>query len=283
MSATLVTEPAETPNTSGMTEEQLIRRAKRRDRLITFVSRMSGYILFLTIWQVYSQTRDDTDTLPGPIEVVQAAWDIWSNGLVLSSFGNTLIRLGIGVFLSFVVGSIIGILLQNKWFDGFFKDAVTIGLTTPSIVWVLVLVLIFGSNPTGAYLAILFTTFALVTVNLAEGVRSLPKDTIDMAKAFKVSLFDRNRHIVLPHLAPFLFNGFRFGFSIGWKVTLLTELFGASDGVGFQLRLARDLFRMDEVLAWILMFFFFALFVERVLLQQFERHVFRWRKDITTV
>ena len=57
-----------------------------------------------------------------------------------------------------------------------------------------------------------------------------------MARAFQVSTWERNRHIVIPHLAPFLFTGLRFGFSIAWKVTVLTEVFSSSSGIGFQMR-----------------------------------------------
>ena len=37
---------------------------------------------------------------------------------------------------------------------------------------------------------------------------------------------------------------------------------------------------MDELLTWILLFFFFALFVEKVILQYFEDRFFRWRREI---
>jgi NitT/TauT family transport system permease protein len=147
---------------------------------------------------------------------------------------------------------------------------------------VLITALVFGNRWYGPLIAIILTTFALVSVNVAEGIGSLPKDTIDMARAFKVGVVDRNRHIVIPHLAPYLFTGLRFAFSIGWKVTVLTEIFTASSGIGFELRIAQILFRQDEVLTWILLFFVFALFLEKVVLQAIEDKFFRWRKEIAS-
>ena len=151
----------------------------------------------------------------------------------------------------------------------------------PGLIWALIAAIIFGNRAIGPWIAIILTTFALVTVNVSEGVRSLPKDLLDMGRAFKVSPLDMQRHVVIPHLAPFLFTGLRFGFSIAWKVTVLTEVFSSSEGIGFEMRTSSQLFRVDEFLTWILAFFFFALFLEKVVLQAFERRFFRWRQAVT--
>lgn len=102
-----------------------------------------------------------------------------------------------------------------------------------------------------------------------------------MAKSFRVSVLKRNRQIVIPHLAPYLFTGLRFGFSIAWKVTVLTEVFSSSEGIGFEMRISAVLFDMSEFLTWILAFFFFALFLEKVVLEAIERRYFRWRQAVT--
>lgn len=204
-----------------------------------------------------------------------------SVGKIPSSFQATVYRIAIGFTISFFIGSGIGVLMQNRWAEGFFKDSVIVSLTAPGLIWALIAAIIFGNRAIGPWIAIILTTFALVTVNVSEGVRSLPKDLLDMGRAFKVSPLDMQRHVVIPHLAPFLFTGLRFGFSIAWKVTVLTEVFSSSEGIGFEMRTSSQLFRVDEFLTWILAFFFFALFLEKVVLQAFERRFFRWRQAVT--
>lgn len=234
------------------------------------------------IWEWASGAVLEENLLPGPSRVFETGVGLVESGKVLPAFGSSLWRITIGVFLSFSIGSIMGIITQNKWFAGFFRDAITIGLTSPGIIWVLITALVFGNVWFSPIIAIILTTFALVAVNVAEGIGSLPKDTIDMARAFQVSLVDRNKHIVIPHLAPYLFTGLRFSFSIGWKVAVLTEVFTAGSGIGYELRIAQVLFRQDEVLTWILLFFVFALFLEKVVLQAVEDRFFRWRKEIAS-
>ena len=171
--------------------------------------------------------------------------------------------------------------MQNRWLNGFFRDAVTVGVTTPGLIWALITAIIFGNRPYGPIIAIVLTTFALISVNVAEGIKSLPKDLIDMAKSFGVGVVRRNRQIVIPHLAPFIFTGVRFGFSIAWKVTVLTEVFSSSSGIGFEMRTASQLFRLPEFLTWILAFYVFALFLEKVVLEVIERRFFAWRATVS--
>ncbi len=128
-------------------------------------------------------------------------------------------------------------------------------------------------------MAIVVTSFPFVTVNVAEGVKALPKDLFDMASAFRVGGGRRLRHVVLPFLAPYLFTALRYGFSIAWKIATLTELFGSSTGIGFMMRREFQLFNMTGMLAWIFFFFAFALLLEKVLLQRGMKRFFRWRQE----
>jgi NitT/TauT family transport system permease protein len=281
--ATVVTAISqEAPVERRVTQEDIELAARKKERIIRWAARIAGYIIFLGLWEWASGAVLEENLLPGPTRIFETAVDLFERGKVFPAFGSSLWRIILGVFLSFMIGSVIGIITQNRWFAGFFRDAITIGLTSPGIIWVLITALVFGNVWFSPIIAIILTTFALVAVNVAEGIGSLPKDTIDMARAFKVSLIDRNKHIVIPHLAPYLFTGLRFSFSIGWKVAVLTEVFSAGSGIGFELRIAQILFRQDEVLTWILLFFVFALFLEKVILQAVEDKFFRWRKEIAS-
>lgn len=258
-------------------EEQRLLSERRRQRQQVILWRILGYVFFLGVWELASGRLMSEELLPGPIDVFRTFGDLWATGSVPGAFADTLTRIGIGFTIAFFLGSAIGILMQNRFLNGFFRDAVTIGVTTPGLIWALITAIIFGNRAWGPLIAIVLTTFALISVNVAEGVKALPKDLIDMAKAFGVGVVRRNREIVIPHLAPYLFTGVRFGFSIAWKVTVLTEVFSSSSGIGFEMRTASQLFRLPEFLTWILAFYIFALFLEKVVLEVIERRFFAWR------
>jgi NitT/TauT family transport system permease protein len=270
--------PPQTP--ARTSEEDIVRAAKRKARLTTWGWRIAGYVFFLGIWELASGRLMDETLLPGPSTVFRTFGQLWASGEVPGAFATTLSRIAIGFTLAFFIGIGVGVLMQNRFLNGFFRDAVTIGVTTPGLIWALLTAIIFGNRTAGPIIAIVLTTFAIITVNISEGIKSIPKDLNDMAKSFDVGVVKRNRHIVLPHLAPFTFTGVRFGFSIAWKVTVLTEVFSASQGIGFEMRTATQLFRLDEFLTWILAFYFVALFLDKVVLESLERRFFSWRGEL---
>lgn len=271
---------ASTEEPRRVSSEDLARKSRRRERRRTWFWRLAGYAFFLGLWEFASGRFMDETLLPGPTAVFATFGDLWATGEVPSAFATTLTRIGIGFTLAFVVGVGVGMLMQNRFLAGFFKDAVTIGVTTPGLIWALITAIIFGNREAGPLIAIVLTTFAIITVNVSEGIKTLPTDLTDMARSFGVGVLKRNRHIVIPHLAPFVFTGVRFGFSMAWKVTVLTEVFSSSSGIGFEMRTATQLFRLPEFLTWILAFYVLALFLEKVVLEVIERRFFAWRKTI---
>jgi NitT/TauT family transport system permease protein len=76
---------------------------------------------------------------------------------------------------------------------------------------------------------------------------------------------------------------FRLGFSIAWKVTTLVELFGAVNGVGYQIRASFDAFSVPGIIAWALLFGGVMLAIEYGVLMPAERHFARWRPAVERV
>lgn len=252
----------------------------RRSRAMQFwLPRILGYVIVLGLWQFTSiQLGDRSFSLPSPITMLREMWEILASGVFWTHFGATLRKIAIGYSITFVLGLGIGVLMARPWADAFFRDWVLSMMTTPGLVFALVAAMIFGFSPLGPITAIVVTSFPFVTVNIAEGVKAMPKDLIDMAKAFNVSERRRLRQIVIPFLAPYTFAALRYGFSIAWKIATLTEVFGSSSGIGFMIRREFQMFSIAGMLAWIFFFFAFALLLEQILQTGMKRY-FRWRPE----
>ena len=264
---------------------QLRRRSAAADRATrSWPWRLAGYVLFVGAWVALSATvfqpdsPDEATLLPSPLNVLQEMWTIFRAGDFWLNVFATLSHLAIGFVLAFAIGTAIGIAMgRSPYWDGFFRDYVMLTLTTPGLVFALICVMIFGLAGIGPIVAIVLTSFPHVTVNVEEGVRAIPRELVDMARAYGVPRTTVIRNIVLPAVAPFLFTAVRYGFAIAWKITALTELFGGADGVGIQIRVEFQFFDIGGVLAWAFFLVGFALFMERVVLMRLERRFFRWR------
>ncbi|MDX1801210.1 MAG: ABC transporter permease, partial [Marinobacter sp.] len=70
----------------------------------------------------------------------------------------------------------------------------------------------------------------------------------------------------------------RGGLALIWKIVLVVELLGRSDGIGFKLHMAFQVFDVASILAYSLAFVVVVQLIELMLLQPLERRASRWRQ-----
>ena len=99
-----------------------------------------------------------------------------------------------------------------------------------------------------------------------------------MAKIYRFGRWKTLRHVILPELAPFFAAASRSGLALVWKIVLVVELLGRSNGVGFELQTSFQLFDVATILAYALAFGMIVQAIELGLLQPWERAVNRWRR-----
>jgi len=103
---------------------------------------------------------------------------------------------------------------------------------------------------------------------------------IDMARVFGASGWRRTARVVVPQVLPYLMAAARFGLGIIWKVTVLVELLGRSDGIGYMLNYSFQMFNMADVFAWTIFFTIVMLAIELAVLKPIERRLFLWRPEL---
>ena len=81
----------------------------------------------------------------------------------------------------------------------------------------------------------------------------------------------------LPQLYPYLMAAARSGLALIWKIVLVVELLGRSNGVGFQINIFFQVFDIGSILAYTLAFAAVILLVEAVGMRPLERRITRWR------
>ena len=83
---------------------------------------------------------------------------------------------------------------------------------------------------------------------------------------------------MLPQLMPYIAAAARSGLALVWKIVLVVELLGRSNGVGFQLYTAFQLFDVTGILAYALAFILVVQLIELAILQPWEAAANRWRR-----
>lgn len=242
-------------------------------------------VAFLGTWQLVVPTLE-TELIPLPGEVGafilnELRGDTLAPATVYEAFGITLARLGAGLGIAFPLGLAIGVAMGlSRRFEAFSHDLVIGGLTMPYLVWALIAALWFGFTFLTPVLVVALAAIPFVIMNVAEGVRAVSKDLVDMARSYGVPRSRVVRRLIIPSLMPFLFASLRYGLSLGWKALALAEVFGAADGAGWMLRFWYDAHRTTGLIGYAFFFIVFAIVVDQVVFRWLSNRVFRWRPEV---
>jgi NitT/TauT family transport system permease protein len=261
-------------------------------RLSRFAQALKGFVLSprwlflfvaLVAWNSYSVYRHSR-LIPTPLKVGTTMLKILTSGIFFEQLWASMTRILIGFSLALVLGIIIGILMgSRKSFDEFFKAMVILGLALPGLIYALICVMFFGISMLAPVTAILAGSYPFVVINVAEGVKSLDKDLIDMSRSYKIGKWKTIRQVILPSLLPFILAAIRNGFAIAWKICTLVEVFGAVNGVGYMIKNSFDQYAVFGIIAWALLFGGVMLVIEYGLLVPAERYLARWRPKVKQV
>ena len=243
--------------------------------------RLFSLFCILVVWAIISSFFDAT-IMPGPSIVFREVYTIFASGEFLFHMWATIRRVVLGFSWAFVFSVIIGLMMGlNRGFERFFEVEVLVGLTIPGMAWAMIAIMWFGIHDMAAVFAIFIIVLPMITVNMWEGTKAIDKELIEMGQAFKAKRITIVQHIILPQLVPYLFAGTRFGFAIAWKVVVVSEIFGLSNGVGYKINESFTLFSIEGVLAWTISFTIIMIILEFGLLKLLENRVTRWRPTVT--
>ena len=241
--------------------------------------RLASFAILLATWQA-AAWGSDSRLLPGPGPVFAVIVDEARSGALFTHVFATLARVAAAFALAMSLGSVIGYLMgRSTLADRIVDPWLVVLLNLPALVIIVLAYVWAGLTEAAAIGAVALNKLPNAVVVMREGARALDPELDEMAQAFRLSAGARARHIVLPQLAPYLAAATRSGLSLVWKIVLVVELLGRSNGVGFEINLAFQLFDVRLLLAYAIPFVALMLCVETFLVQPLERHVSRWRGD----
>jgi nitrate/nitrite transport system permease protein len=199
-----------------------------------------GIIIVLLLWGLASATF--ANTLPSPLQTWTA-----SKPYVLEPFEKrgeldqgilrftwySLTRVAKGYTIALLVGTPLGLLLgMSRLFSGSFDPIVQILRPVSPLAWLpLGLVIFQKPEPAGIFTIAMCSMWPTV-LNTALGVRAVPQDYLNVARALRLSRVKTLFKVILPSALPYMFTGFRLSLGIAWLVIVAAEMLTGAPGVG---------------------------------------------------
>ncbi|WP_312414934.1 ABC transporter permease [Shinella sp.] len=234
--------------------------------------------LFGLFWEALAVLKADPTVLPGPVAVARVFWSETTAGRLPKELLTTLLRVVVSFGLAMAAGSLLGFLLgRHRALDRWADPWVTIFMNLPALVLIVLCYLWIGLNELAAIVAVTLNKTAMVMVTVRQGVKSFDPALDDLAFVARLSPRERLRHLILPQLAPWLAVAARNGIAVIWKIVLVVEFLGRSNGIGFRIHLYFQQFQTAHVIAYSLAFVGVMLIVEHALVQPWEARSIRWK------
>lgn len=234
-------------------------------------------LLFVCLWQILAVVFE-SKTLPPPSAVMSTLWQELRNGDLLFHLGMTLRRVVISFVAAMLIGVALGILMgRSKNWDRLLDTFLILGLNIPALVTIILCYIWFGMSETAAVIAVTVNKIPMVAISLREGARAVDKNFLQVARVYRLSRYDTFFKVYLPQLIPYLFGSARNGLALIWKIVLVVELLGRSNGVGFQISSYFHFFDITGILAYTLAFALVIFGIEALVLRPLETYLNRWR------
>lgn len=240
-------------------------------------ARLLPVLVLLAVWEGAARLIGSR-LFPPVSTVVAALGQEAASGRLAHNLGVTLARVAAAFVVAMALGTALGVAM-GRWrrLDRALDSLLTGLLNLPALVGIVLIYVWFGLSEVTAVAAVALNKLPNTAVTVREGARALDQGLIDMAHSFRMGRGAVLRHVVLPQLYPYLFGAARSGLALIWKIVLVAELLGRSDGVGFQIQVYFQLFDVTGILAYTLAFIVVVQLIEWLALQPLERRANRWR------
>ena len=244
----------------------------------SLAQRIGSLALLIAVWQVAADAVHSR-LLPSASAVFVVLIQECVHGPLLFHLGITLTRVAAAFALAMIVGTAVGIVMgRSRTLDALFDSWLVLLLNLPALVIIVLAYVWFGLTEAAAIGAAAVNKIPNTAVTLREGARALDRTYSDMAASFHVGRWRALRHVILPQLYPYVFAAARSGLALVWKIVLIVELLGRSNGVGFEIQLYFQQFDVTRILAYSIAFMVVMQLLEWALFQPLERRASAWRQ-----
>lgn len=210
-------------------------------------------ILILVAW--WFASADSSNFFFPPLsEILDSLVEEWFGPRLLDDVVPSLYRLAAGFAVAVVVSLALGVLIgTSRTVRGLLEPVLEFFRAIPPPVLVPIFMLFLGIGDTMKIVVIAFGCMWPILLNTVEGVRAVDEVLSDTGRVYGIGGAARLRYLVLPSASPQIYAGLRQGLSVAIILMVISELFTASNGLGFAVVQAQRSFAIAETWAGMLM------------------------------
>ncbi|MGC5324697.1 ABC transporter permease [Brevibacillus sp. SYSU BS000544] len=236
-------------------------------------------LVLVGIWQALSLSLPSI-LVPSPLETLMAFIKMMQSGELLQQLIQSISRMLTGFVIGMVIAIVCGLIAGNfpSVYEAF-RPILSLLLGIPPIIVVVLAMVWFGTGSIIPIFVVSVLVFPSIYLNTADGWRNIDRQLLEMAKVYKCSAFHTLRHIILPGLAVPIFTAISLATGSAVRITIMAELLGSDEGIGYSLALARVNIDTAKVFAWTLISILLISLIDNLVIHPLKKATLRWNTE----
>jgi ABC-type nitrate/sulfonate/bicarbonate transport system permease component len=206
---------------------------------------------FLAVWEGAARSGYTPITLfPPPTRVLGALVEMAQSGELTRDLAASLRRAAAGFLVGSSAGVGVGLATGRiAWIDHYFSPIIHIFRPIPPVAAIPIVITWMGITEASKVFSIAFAVFLTVWISAHLGARNIPRTYLWAARTLKIRGVHLLHRVIFPGALPFIVAGCRAGIAIAFVMVYVSELAGASSGIGYQINISHLAYRIDRMLA----------------------------------
>jgi ABC-type nitrate/sulfonate/bicarbonate transport system permease component len=194
--------------------------------------RTASVAVFFVIWEYYGRRMDPIFMAP-PSAIFEAAVTLIQSGVLEKAMVQTLWPFAVGMALTVVVGTLLGIVMaQWRTLEYVLDPFINALYAIPRIALVPLIILWAGLEFAGKVTILVSVAIFPITVNTYAGIRDVRGSMLEIGRAYGATEWQIFWKIVLPAAVPFIMAGVRLAVGLAIIGIIVAEFFTAISGLG---------------------------------------------------
>jgi len=239
----------------------------------------AGLLALLALWQAVTALQIwPPQVLVSPAVVGESLFDMLRTGELARHLGASLYRLLIGFAAGTTAGLALGVAMAlSHWVERAFGPLFHMVRQVPVIAFIPLLILFFDVQDTFKIMVVSFAAFFPVALATLDGIHGVSRSYREVASLYRLPLTALIRLVILPAVIPSVLTGMRLGLTRAWLSLVAAELLAADSGLGQMMEMGRQMFRIDQVMAGVVITGLVGFLLDRSVIA-LEVYFTRWNR-----
>jgi ABC-type nitrate/sulfonate/bicarbonate transport system permease component len=237
-------------------------------------------LAFLALWEIAVRAGAVNPLFTSsPSRIAATAYGMFADGSIYVHLRVSATEFILGFAMAVVIGVPLGILMG--WYsrlNAVLEPFVSALYATPRIALLPLVVIWLGIGLESKVAIVFLGAIFPILVNTITGVRTIDADFIKVARSYGATDWQMFLTVVLPSSVPMLLTGVRLGLGHGLVGIVVSEMYGATEGLGYLIAVAGARFQTDKVMVGIILIAGLGVALTE-LLRAIERRFERWRPN----